>query len=119
MLGCPQAGTVALFNGLILSGSGAVLKQSNWKTDSRVIKCERYVPRKAGWGCQSDSSPKPEVDRTTPSDCSALAVAHAMSQNTLVFALGFFFYVFPSAMTSSNYLAVLHSLSYSKITWGF
>lgn len=27
-------GTLALFNGLILSGSGAMLKQSNWKTDS-------------------------------------------------------------------------------------
>lgn len=33
MLGAPQVGTLAVFNGLILSGSGAVLKQSNWKTD--------------------------------------------------------------------------------------
>lgn len=29
-----QLGTLPLFNGVILSGFGAVLKQSNWKTDS-------------------------------------------------------------------------------------
>lgn len=98
VLGAPQVGTLALFNGLILSGSDAVLKQSNWKTDSRVLKRERCLLRKAGQGSQTDSSPKPVkwVERLAVTAVLLRCTAHAISPKCqkLVFPLGFFCFGF-------------------------
>lgn len=49
--------------------------------------------------------------------------AHAMCRNCdmLVFPSGFFwgFLILPSTVTSSNYLALLHNISYFKMTFSF